>query len=142
MFRPRSLRRSTLITFGGLLAGIVGLLIQWAADPAKFSRAEGTFGISFPPGIVFILVFGLLTLFTSRWWWHPVFAAFIGFWIVGVGAMADKLQPNLTSHNPGTVAGNVVMALGLSLAFFAGIIGMITARRDRRVALRSHPDTV
>jgi hypothetical protein len=132
MLRPQHLSRPTLVTLGGLLLGILGLIIQWIAQPAKFSGAEGTFGVSFPPGIAFILVFGLLTLFTARWWWHPFFAAFIGFWIVGVGSIADKLQPNLTSHNTGTVAGNVVMAVGLTLAFLAGLISAAAGRRARR----------
>jgi hypothetical protein len=132
MLRPRPLSRPTLVTFGGLLIGILGLIIQWIAQPAKFAGGEGTFGISFPPGIAFILVFGLLTLFTARWWWHPLFAAFISFWIVGVGSIADKLQPNLTSHNTGTVAGNAVMAVGLTVAFVAGLISAVAGRRARR----------
>lgn len=134
MFRRPSLSRYTLITFAGLLVGIAGLIIQWIADPEKFAGAEGTFGVSFPPGIAVIIVFGLLMLFTTRWWWHPLFGVFIAFWIVGVGSMADKLQPNLVSHNLGTVAGNAVMAIGLALAFVAGLIGMTTARRARRTA--------
>ena len=132
MLRPRPLSRPTLVTFGGLLLGILGLVIQWIAQPAKFAGAEGTFGISFPPGIAVILVFGLVTLCTARWWWHPLFAVFISFWIVGVGSIADKLQPNLTSHNPGTVAGNAVMAVGLLLAFVAGIVSAVAGRRARR----------
>jgi hypothetical protein len=134
MFRRPSLSRNTLLTFFGLLVGIAGLIIQWIADPKKFAGAEGTFGVSFPPGIAVIIVFGLLMLFTARWWWHPIFGVFIAFWIVGVGSMADKLQPNLTSHNFGTVAGNAVMAIGLALAFVAGLISMRTARRTRRTA--------
>jgi hypothetical protein len=129
MLHQRSLNRGTLVTFGGLLVGIVGLIIQWIADPAKFSGAEGTFGISFPPGIAFILVFGLLTLGTARWWWHAAFAVLISFWIVGAGSMAGKMQPNFTSHNLGTVGGTAVMAVGLALAFVAGIVSMRKARR-------------
>lgn len=104
MLRPRRPSRSTLITFAGLLVGIAGLLIQWFADSSKFAEALPPFGVAFPPGILFIVASGLLMLLTARWWWHAVFGAFIGFWIVGVGTLAGKLTPNLTSHNAGTVA--------------------------------------
>jgi hypothetical protein len=141
MLRPRHLSRSTLITFAGLLVGIAGLIIQAFADPAKFTEAEGSFRIAFPPGIAFIVAAGLLMLLTARWWWHAVFGAFIAFWIVGVGTLANQLTPNLTSHNSGTVAGNVIMAAGLVLAFIAGVHSMITALRTRRTE-RSKPDLV
>ena len=125
--------RNNLTAFAGLLVGIVGLLIQWAADPAKFANGEKSFGFSaFPPGILFIVGAGLLMLLTSRWWWHPVFGVLIAFWIVVVGALANQLTPNLFSANPGTVAGNVVMVIGLAAAGVAGVIGMVKARRGRR----------
>lgn len=44
------------------------------------------------------------------------------------------MQPNLTSHNLGTVAGTTVMALGLVAAFVAGIASMKAGRRARRTA--------
>ncbi|MBF9070078.1 hypothetical protein [Streptacidiphilus fuscans] len=132
MFQPRLLGRRTILAFAGLLVGIVGLVVQWIADPAKFSGAEGSFGISFPPGILFIVAFGLLMFLTARWWWHPVFGMLIAFWIVGLGAVADKLQPNLLSHNPGTVAGNVVMTAGLVLTFVAGLLAIASARCVRK----------
>jgi hypothetical protein len=141
MLRLPRLSRSTLISFAGLLVGIAGLVIQWFADPSKFAEAVPPFGVAFPPGILFIIAFGLLTLLTARWWWHPVFSVFIAFWIVGVGTLAGKLTPNLTSHNPGTVAGNVIMAAGLILTVIAGVLSMSTARRTRRTA-RSKPDRV
>lgn len=125
------LNRHTLLAFAGLGVGIVGLLVQWAANPAKFSAAQGFFGLAFPPGILFIVVAGVLMLATARWWWHPVFGVFIAFWIVGVGGLAGQLTPNLVSSNPGTVAGNVVMSLGLIMAFAAGIAGMVAGRRAR-----------
>jgi hypothetical protein len=80
------MRRLSRATLAGLVVGIAGLVIQWSAEPAKFGL--------FPPGIVFILVAGLLTLLTARWWWHAVFAAFIAFWIVGVGTLAGQLTPS------------------------------------------------
>jgi hypothetical protein len=132
MRRPPYLSRPTLITFAGLLVGILGLVIQWIAVPAKFAGAEGTFGISFPPGIAILLAFGLLTLFTVRWWWHPVFAVLISFWIAGAGTMAGKTGPNLTSHNVGTVAGTAIMIIGLVASFVAGIVSMRTGLRIRK----------
>ncbi len=122
----------TRITLAGLVIGIVGLVIQWIANPARFAVAEGSYGLSFPPGILFILGAGVLTLVTKRWWWHAVFAVLIGFWIVGVGTLANQLQPNLFSSNLGTVAGNIVMSLGLALGFVAGIASMVTARKRVR----------
>ncbi|MFD5074602.1 hypothetical protein [Streptomyces sp. NPDC058371] len=141
MLHLRRLSRSTLVSFAGLFVGIAGLVIQWFADRSKFAEALPPFGVVFPPGILFIIVFGLLMLLTARWWWHPFFGVFIAFWIVGVGGLAGKLTPNLTSPNAGTVAGNVVMAAGLVLAFIAGVLSMITARRTQR-AVRSKPERV
>ena len=126
----RRLNSLTFVSLAGLLVGIVGLLVQWAADPSKFSAGEQPFGIAFPPGILFILGAGLLTLGAARWWWHPVFAVLISCWIVVVGGLAGQLTPNLFSPNPGTVAGNVIMSVGLALAGIAGVAGMVRARRS------------
>lgn len=131
MLRPDRLSRSTLISLAGLLVGIVGLVIQWLADPSKFAEAVPPVGVAFPPGIAFIIASGLLMLLTARWWWHAAFGVVIAFWIAGVGALAGKLTPNLTSHNPGTVAGNVVMTAGLVLTVITGVLSMIAARRRR-----------
>jgi hypothetical protein len=128
----RRLNRLTFVSLAGLLVGIVGLLVQWAADPSKFSAGEQPFGIAFPPGILFILGAGLLTLGTARWWWHSAFAVLISFWIVVVGGLAGQLTPNLFSPNLGTVAGNLIMTVGLALAGIAGVLGMIRARRSGR----------
>lgn len=132
MSRLPRFSRGTVLSFAGLLAGIVGLIVQWVADPAKFADGSRSFGITFPPGILFILACGVLMLATSRWWWHPVFAVLIAFWIVVVGSIADQLEPNLVSHNPGTVIGNVVMSLGLLFAAVTGVSAMVTARRAGR----------
>ncbi len=64
----RCFNRQTLLAFVGLGVGIVGLLVQWGANPAKFSAAQGFFGLAFPPGILFIVVAALLMLATARWW--------------------------------------------------------------------------
>src|SRR5579884_3264745 len=97
------LTRATRLSLIGLLVGILGLLIQWGADPSKFADAQGQLSIPFPPGIVFILACAALMLVTRRWWWHPLFAVLIAVWIVGAGTLAGKLLPNLVSPNPGTV---------------------------------------
>jgi hypothetical protein len=128
MSRIPHFSRSAVMSYAGLLIGVVGLIIQWIADPSKFD--EGS--VPVPPGILFILAFGVLMLLTSRCWWHPVFAVLIAFWIVVMGSVADKLQPNLTSHNAGTVVGNVVMALGLVFAGVAGVSAMVSGRRTQR----------
>jgi hypothetical protein len=132
------LSRNTLVSLAGLLIGIAGLVIQWFADPAKFSEALPPLGVAFPPGIAFIVAAGVLTLATARWWWHPVFAVFIAFWIVGVGTLAGQLTPNLTSDNLGTVTGNIVMAAGLTVTFIAGTRSMLTTRRPTQTV----PDRV
>jgi hypothetical protein len=116
---PRTARWS----LWGLAMGILGLVIQWIAEPAKFNP--------FPPGIIFILVAGVLVVLTVRRWWAPVFAVLISLWIVFGGLAAGKLTPNLTSNNVGTVAGNVVMVVGLAFAAVAGIVAMVTALRAR-----------
>ena len=131
------LNRASLISFAGLAVGILGLLVQWIADPARFAKGEQPFGIVIPPGILFIAGAALLMLVTSRWWWHPVFAVLISFWIVVLGALANQLTPNLVSHNPGTVGGTVVMSLGLLAALVAGVASMVTTLRGRRAVVRS-----
>lgn len=64
---------------------------------------------------------------TCRWRWHPVFAILIGLWIVGAGAAF--LLRNLASPVAGTVAGNVVMAVGLIGAVIAGAVAVAAPRR-------------
>ena len=127
----RRLNRATFVAFAGLLLGIVGLLVQWAADPAKFTKGEQPFGVTIPPGILFIAAAGLLMLLTARWRWHPVFGVLISFWIVVGGGLAGQLTPNLFSSNPGTVVGNVVMVGGLLTALVAGVVSMVMRRSVR-----------
>jgi hypothetical protein len=111
------------LSLWGLAVGIVGLVVQWIADPGKFSP--------FPPGIIFILVCGALVVFTIRRWWAPVFSVLISLWIVLGGLAAGKLLPNLRSGDLGTVAGNVVMSLGLAFAAVTGIVAMLRVRHAR-----------
>ena len=49
-------------------------------------------------------------------WWAPVFAVLISLWIVLGGWAAGLLIPNFRSDDAGTVAGNVVMTIGLAVA--------------------------
>ncbi|CCH17504.1 hypothetical protein [Micromonospora lupini] len=121
--RVAAASRSTRLSLWGLVVGILGLLIQWIADPGKFPL--------FPPGIVFIVVCGALVVFTVGRWWAPVFSVLISLWIVLGGWAAGQLTPNFRSDNAGTVAGNVVMSLGLAFAAVTGIMAMLGAWRAR-----------
>lgn len=116
--------RSTKLALCGLAVGVLGLVIQWVADPAKFP--------GFPPGIIVILVAGAIVAFGVRWWWTPVFSVLVGLWIVGGGFLSAQLTANLASGDPGTIVGNVVMSLGLIIAAVAGVFGMIEGRRRLR----------
>jgi hypothetical protein len=116
-------RRYTRLSLWGLAVGILGLVIQWIAEPAKF--------FPFPPGILFIAGFGALVMFAGRRWWAPVFAVLISAWIVLGGLAAGKLTPNLVSPSVGTVAGTAVMTLGLAFAAVTGVVAMLTARQAR-----------
>jgi hypothetical protein len=109
--------KSTKLSLSGLAVGVLGLVVQWTADPEKFG--------GFPPGIIFIAVCAALVVVASGRWWAPVFSVLISLWIVLGGLAAGKLTANLLSGDAGTVAGNVVMTLGL--AFAAGAVTAATA---------------
>jgi hypothetical protein len=115
---------STKLSLCGLAVGILGLIVQWIADPAKFG--------GFPPGIIVIAVCAALVVVASGRWWAPVFSVLISLWIVLGGWAAGKLTPNLVSADAGTVAGNVVMTLGLAFAAVTGIVAMAAGRRARK----------
>jgi hypothetical protein len=118
----------TKLSLSGLAVGIVGLVVQWAADPAKFG--------GFPPGIIFIAVCAVLVVVASRLWWAPVFGVLISLWIIFGGWAAGKLIPNFQSADAGTVAGNAVMTLGLAFAAVTGVLAMVTARASRAATAR------
>ncbi|WP_082771875.1 hypothetical protein [Actinoplanes sp. TFC3] len=107
---------TTRLSLYGLAVGVLGLVIQWAAEPDKFPV--------FPPGIIFIVVLGVLVVATARFWWAPVFAVLISLWIVFGGLASGQLTPNLVSSNAGTVVGNVVMSIGLLFAAVTGVVAM------------------
>ncbi|MFI5912466.1 hypothetical protein [Dactylosporangium sp. NPDC051541] len=116
----------TTLSLAGLGVGILGLVVQWIADPGKFG------GFPFPPGIAFIAVFGALTALLSRrrhWRWAPIFAVLISLWIVVGGTAAGQMLPNFTSDNPGTVIGTAVMTIGLLFAAGTGVAAMAARRR-------------
>ena len=115
--------RSTGWSLWGLAVGILGLVVQWIADPPKFAP--------FPPGILFIAGFGALVVLTLRYWWAPIFGVLISLWIVLGGWAAGVLTPNLVSGDLGTVVGTAVMSVGLLVAAVTGIVAMIGARRAR-----------
>jgi hypothetical protein len=113
--------RSTKLSLAGLAVGVVGLIVQWVADPGKFP--------GFPPGIVFIAVCAALVVAAAGRWWAPVFSVLISLWILLGGLAAGMLTANLLSGDAGTVAGNVVMSLGLAFAAVTGVVAMLAARR-------------
>ena len=115
--------RSTQWSLWGLVVGVLGLVVQWIADPGKFNP--------FPPGIAVIAAFGVLVLLTARRWWAPVFSLLISLWIVVGGWAAGQVTPNLRSGDVGTVAGNVVMLLGLGFAAVTGIAAILGGWRAR-----------
>ena len=121
-----NLSSGTKLSLSGLAAGIAGLIVQWIADPQKFS--------GFPPGIYFIAACGVLVVVLSRRWWAPVFAVLISLWIVFGGWAAGLLIPNFRSSDVGTVAGNALMSAGLLFAAVTGILAMRAARRARLAA--------
>ncbi|QYN40638.1 hypothetical protein K1T35_32495 [Pseudonocardia sp. DSM 110487] len=104
----------------GLAVGVLGLIVQWIADPDKFP--------GFPPGIIFIAACAALVVAASGRWWAPVFSVLISLWIVLGGLAAGELTANLLSGDAGTVAGNVVMSLGLAFAAVTGVVAMRAGR--------------
>jgi hypothetical protein len=115
--------RNTKLSLYGLAIAIVGLVIQWIADPSKFP--------GFPPGVIVIAVFGALVAFGIRWWWSPIFAVLISVWIVIGGFLGGELVDNLASGAWATIIGNVVMCIGLVIAAITGVLAMIDGRRRR-----------
>lgn len=112
------------IALAGLGVGVIGLVIQWIADPGRFP--------AFPPGIIIIAVFGALVVLTARWWWSPLLATLISLWIGGVG-FALVLR-NFGVGNPGLAVSTAVMAVGLWGAAIAGIIAAVQGFRRRELA--------
>jgi hypothetical protein len=114
--------RGTRLALWGLAVGVAGLVIQWIADPPKFNP--------FPPGIIFIVVSGVLVILTVRRWWAPVFAVLAALWIDLGGLAAGKMIPNF-SAGVGTASGTAVMAVGLAFAAVAGTVATFAAWQSR-----------
>jgi hypothetical protein len=115
------------MSLAGLAVGVLGLIVQWIADPVKFS--------GFPPGIIFIAVCAALVSVASGRWWAPVFSVLISLWIMLGGLAAGKLTPNFVSNNAGTIVGTAVMSLGLVFAAITGIVAMLAGRRARETGV-------
>jgi hypothetical protein len=119
MTTPESGRRSTvrarlvLTVLTGLGIAVAGLLVQFAADPTKF-------GV-FPLGIVFIVVAAAIVWLARRKRSAPLTGAAIAAWITFGGFTTGELGRNLTSGDLATAAGNVVMMIGLLLAFVTAV---------------------
>lgn len=118
---------SMKLSLAGLAVGVLGLIVQWIADPVKFS--------GFPPGIIFIAVCAALVSVASGRWWAPVFSVLISLWIMLGGLAAGKLTPNFVSNNAGTIVGTAVMSLGLVFAAITGIVAMLAGRRARETGV-------
>jgi hypothetical protein len=125
--RFSSAPKSTKQSLAGLAVAVLGLLVQWMADPGKF-------GV-FPPGIIFIVACAALVVAASGRWWAPVFSVLISLWIVFGGLAAGQLTANLRSGDAGTIAGNVIMSLGLAFAAVTGVVAMFAGRRAREDAV-------
>jgi hypothetical protein len=114
---------STKLSLSGLVVGILGLAVQWGADPGKFG--------GFPPGIYIIAACAALVVVTSGRWWAPVFSVLISLWITLGGWAAGQMTPNFRSGDAGTVVGTAVMTVGLAFAAVTGIVAMVAGRRAR-----------
>lgn len=122
---PRSWKVAAVL--GGLGIAIVGLLIQFAADPVKFWP--------FPPGIYFILGAALIVWLMQRWRIAPLAGILIGLWINFGGIVRGELFANLASGDVLTIVGNVVMEIGLLGAVVIGIVAIAAPDRvDKGVA--------
>lgn len=127
MVRFESAPKSTKRSLAGLAVAVLGLLIQWIVDPGKFPV--------FPPGIIFIVACAALVVVASGRWWAPVFSVLISVWIVFGGLAAGQLTANFRSGDAGTIAGNLIMSLGLAFAAVTGVVAMIVGRRAREDAV-------
>ncbi|MFE9583275.1 hypothetical protein ACFYO1_43360 [Nocardia sp. NPDC006044] len=125
--RWTQLPKNTKLSLYGLATGILGLIIQWIADPAKFP--------GFPPGILVIAVFAILVALTARWWWTPLLATLIATFIALGGLLGGALLDNLSSGNTATIAGNIILYTGLTIAAIAGILATIDNRRTTKAPL-------
>ena len=117
-------------TLAGLGAGMVGIALQYVAEP-------GLFG-GFPPGLYFLGGAVLLVALVRRWSWAPVFGVLLAAWITFGGIRGGQLIKNLSSGNGLLVVGNVVLQLGLVLAVVAGVLAIAgNVRRARQARLSS-----
>ncbi|OLT03220.1 hypothetical protein BJF90_26485 [Pseudonocardia sp. CNS-004] len=116
---PRS--RKLVMVLGALGVAVVGLLIQFAGDPAKFWP--------FPPGIYFVLGAALVVWLMQRWRVAPLAGILIGAWITFGGVVRGELLSNLASGGLLTVLGNLVMEAGLLGAVVIGIAAIVSPDR-------------
>jgi hypothetical protein len=114
------------ITVAGLLAGIVGIAVLWAAGQE--------FPIYPPPGIIILGAGALLIAFT-RWRWAPAVGAALGLFVtVGTLISPDGLH-NLAGDNGAAIAiGQALQAIGVVTALVAGILATTAAYRKTPVS--------
>lgn len=114
------------LTLIGLAIGAVGIGAQYLADP-------GLFG-GFPPGILFLAGAAALVVILQRWSWSPVFAIALCAWVTIGGLAGAKLVRNIVAGNALLTTGSIVMQVGLLLGIVAGVVAIVTNRRQRRHA--------
>lgn len=122
----RGTGRAFALVLGGLAVGAAGLVVQWVAAPEKFA----SFG--FPPGLIYLVVAGLIVWFDRRSTWSPAAAVGLALWIVIGGLGSGELIPNLTSSHAGVVTGNLVMCAGLLVSAVAGVAAIAENRRHAK----------
>jgi hypothetical protein len=113
---------ATRATIAGQVVGVLGLVIQWIAEPSLFSAG-------FPPGLIYVLSAASIVWLDRRAPWAPIGAVALSLWIVVGGIAGGNLTDNLRSPNLGVAAGTVVMVLGLLLSVVSGIVAIVRNRR-------------
>lgn len=125
-------RRSLRLPLGGLGIAILGLMVQWISKPSIFEAPTwGALPGNFPPGALVITVFVGLTVLCARWWWASAFSAAIGVWILYGGIVTGEMANAITKGNAGSIAGLLIMSVGLLIAVVTGVLAMVARRRSK-----------
>lgn len=123
--------RNLGLPLGGLGLAILGLIVQWISKPSIFEAPNwGALPGNFPPGVLVLVVFAGLTALCARWWWSSIIAAAIGAWILFGGISTGEMANAVTKGNAGSIAGLLIMSLGLVIAIAAGILVTLQRRRS------------
>lgn len=123
-----TLSTATKVNIAGMVAAIVGIVIQIAA------------GVDYPvipPGPIILGVAVALVAFT-RWRWVPLVGVIVPLFLIVGGTIAVAVNEDNALRHPGdfeAFAGTVLQFVGVVVAFVAGW----QALRQRRVGHRSPP---